>query len=381
VTTLAFHVDQLYYPVPGGIGTYVRKLVPALADADPSLDIGLFHARFEPRTPGEGGAGPVPPERWMRGFWSEELRDGIAGLYPRWAALGRPRLPASIASRDVLHTPSPSAVPPPGPAQRLVVTVHDLAFLVHGDLFPPAWRVMFRAGLRRAVRSADALIAVSRHTAEDLVRLTKADPARVHVTPLAPALPDAGADVEKVLARLRIEPPYILFNGTLERRKNVTRLVRAYRRLVGRGAPHALVLAGALGWRPQALLAEIGAEAPGRILVTGAVSVADLDALYRGAAAFAYPSLYEGFGLPVMDAMARGVPCVVSTASSLPEVAGDAALLADPLSVGSIAEALERITSDEGLAATLSAAGRERAGQLSWERTARATLDVYGSLG
>jgi glycosyltransferase involved in cell wall biosynthesis len=200
------------------------------------------------------------------------------------------------------------------------------------------------------------------------------------VTPLAPSLPAAGADVEEVVARLRIKLPYILFNGTLERRKNVARLVRAYRRLVGRGAPHTLVLAGTLGWRPQALLAEIAVDAPGRIVLTGSVTVADLDALYRGAAAFAYPSLYEGFGLPVMDAMARGVPCVVSSASSLPEVAGDAALLADPLSVGSITEALERITTDEALAATLSATGLERAADLTWDRTARATLDVYRSL-
>jgi hypothetical protein len=161
VTSLAFHADQLFYPVPGGIGTYVRKLVPALAAADPSLDIALFHARFAARgRSGEGDPRPDPPERWMRGFWSQELPDGIARLYPKWAALGRPGLPASLATRDLLHTPSPSAVPPPGPAQRLVVTVHDLAFLVHGELFPPAWRLMFRAGLWRAVRSAQALIAV-----------------------------------------------------------------------------------------------------------------------------------------------------------------------------------------------------------------------------
>jgi alpha-1,3-rhamnosyl/mannosyltransferase len=161
----------------------------------------------------------------------------------------------------------------------------------------------------------------------------------------------------------------------------VARLVRAYRRLVGRGAPHTLVLAGALGWRPRALLAEIAAEAPGRVVMTGTVTATDLDALYRGAAAFAYPSLYEGFGLPVMDAMARGVPCVVSTASALPEVAGDAALLADPGSTGSIADALERIIGDPDLAASLAASGLERAAALSWDRTARATLDVYASIG
>jgi glycosyltransferase involved in cell wall biosynthesis len=369
--TLAFHVDQLFYPTPGGIGTYVRRLVPELAEADPGLDIALFHARFGPGR---------PPEAWTRRFWTDELPQGIRTLYPGWATVGRPRLPPSVEQRRLLHAPSPSAVPPKGPRQRLVVTVHDVAFLSNPEVFPPRWRLLFRLGLRRALRTADAIVTPSRFTADELIRLTSAERSRIHVTPLAPALPVNGAEVEPVLARYKIRSPYILYNGTLEPRKNVVRLVRAYRRIVRGGAHHALVLAGALGWRPDDLLREIRGAPPGRVVLTGHVPERDLDALFRGASAFVYPSLSEGFGLPVLDAMARGIPCVVSAASSLPEVAGDAAILVDPTSTPALAEALRSVLEDEGLAARLAEAGSARAATYSWRRTAESTLAVYRSI-
>ncbi|HEY1332030.1 MAG TPA: glycosyltransferase family 1 protein [Actinomycetota bacterium] len=367
MTTLAFHVDQCLYPVPGGIGSYVRRLVPALVEQDPSMQVALFHARIP----------EARPERWMRDYWIEELPGSIRQLYPRWALLQRPALPASLGGLDLLHAPSPSAVPPPGPRQRLVVTVHDVAFLTEPETFPRQWRLMFRAGLRRAVRTADAVIAVSRHTAEDLVRRTRIDPSRVRVVPLGPSLDHTDADVDDVLHRLKVRAPYVLFAGTLEPRKNLTRLVRAYRRLVASGAPHALVLAGPMGWHPQSLMRELEIDGPGEVVLTGHVPAPDLDALYRGAAAFAYPSLYEGFGLPVLDAMARGIPCVVSTSSSLPEVAGEAAVPVDPRSTGALADALERVTTDAALAARLREAGLARAAGYSWTETARRTLEVY----
>jgi glycosyltransferase involved in cell wall biosynthesis len=371
VTRLAFQVDQLFYPTPGGIGTYVRRLIPELADADPSLEIALFHARFQQRP---------APDSWPRGLRTEELPRGIRTLYPGWAIAGRPRLPMSLAGRDLLHAPSPSAVPPAGPRQKLVVTVHDVAFLSNPEAFPPRWRLLFRAGLRRAVRTADAIVTPSRFTADELTRRTRADPERIHVTSLAPSLPVTATAVEPTLARYRIPSPYVLYNGTLEPRKNLVRLVRAYRRVVADGASHALVLAGPLGWRPDPLLAELKHPAPGRVVLTGYVPDGDLDALMRGASAFVYPSHSEGFGLPVLDAMARGVPCVVSATSSLPEVAGDAALFVDPRSTTGLSEALGRVVNDGELAARLAEAGRLRAAGYSWRRTAEATLAVYRSI-
>jgi glycosyltransferase involved in cell wall biosynthesis len=365
VTSVAFHADQLFFRVPGGIGTYVRELLPALRAADPSLELLAFHAAFD--APEDLG------ERTVR------LRSGIRRLYPSWNALGRPRLPTELAGLDVLHAPSPAAIPPPGPGQRLVVTVHDVAFRLFPSMYPPAWRTLFRMGLRRAASRADAVIAVSEHTARDVTRVAGIERERIHVVPLAASTPGPAADPGPVLERLGIPEPYVLFVGTLEPRKNLIRLIRAYRRIAGRH-PHALVLAGPSGWRGSALRRELAAAGPGRVVATSRVDAAELEALYRGATAFAYPSLYEGFGLPVLEAMIRGVPAVVARSSSLPEVAGSAALLIDPRSVEDIAAGLERLITDEQERQRLTAAGPVRAAAFSWERSARMTLDVYRSV-
>src|SRR5207253_3957187 len=137
----------------------------------------------------------------------------------------------------------------------------------------------------------------SRNTAEDLLTRTRVDPSKVHVIPLAAAGDPREADREQVLSRLKIHPPYLLFVGTLEPRKNLVRLIRAYRRAAASGLPHALVLAGPMGWRHQTLLREIALYGPGDVVLTGPLAPVELDALYRSAAAFVYPALYEGFGL------------------------------------------------------------------------------------
>jgi glycosyltransferase involved in cell wall biosynthesis len=365
VTSVAVHVDQLFYRVPGGIGTYVRRLLPALREASPELELSLFHARFEASAPAE-----------LDGFRRIHLERGIRSLYPLWNWTGRPALPAPLDRMDVIHAPSPVAIPPTHGGQRLVVTVHDLAFRLYPRAYPPSWRLLHRAGFRRAVRKAAAMIAVSRSTASDIARLGGIDETSIHVVPLAGSLPVGDADPSPVIDRFRIPRPYLLFVGTMEPRKNLVRLIRAYRRAALQ-VPHALVLAGPLGWRSEPVRRELTVRGHGRIVVTGRVSEADLDALYRGADAFAYPSLYEGFGLPVLDAMARGVPVLTSNTSALPELVGDAAVQVTPGSTAALATALEGLLSDAGERSRLSAAGRARAGSYSWERTARATLEVY----
>jgi glycosyltransferase involved in cell wall biosynthesis len=368
VTSVAVHVDQLWFQTPGGIGTYVRHLVPALVRCDPSLDVKLFHCRFPS---GE------PPERWIREFWVEELPASIKTLYPRWALTGRPPLPPGLQSADVVHATNPAGIPPAEGRQRLVVTVHDLAFELFPGMFERTWRYLYKAGLRAAVKRAHAIITPSRNTAEDVLSRTKIDPGRLHVVPLAPALAPGTADSELVLSRLKVPQPYVLFVGTLEPRKNLVRLIRAYRRVAATGLPHALVLVGALGWHHDALMREIALSGPGEIALTGPLPPEDLDALYRAADVFVYPSLYEGFGLPVIEAMARGIPTVASNTSSLPEVAGEAALGVNPRSVREIAQAIETVLTDLDLADRLSIAGRRRAERFSWDETARMTLEVY----
>jgi glycosyltransferase involved in cell wall biosynthesis len=304
---------------------------------------------------------------------------GIRALYPSWDLLGRPALPASLADADIVHATNPAAVPPVHDDQRLVVTVHDLAFQRFPELFPHDWRWLYRAGLRAATKRADAILVPSQSTADDLTASTSIPASRVHVTPLAPSLVSSDQDPAETGARLGVTQPYVLSVGTLEPRKNLVRLVRAYRQ-VAPDVPHALVLAGAPGWRSEALDAELARNGPGTVVRTGSLSGVDLDALYRGADVFAYPSLYEGFGLPVLEAMSRGVPTLASNVSSLPQVAGDAALLVDPTDVAEIAEGLARLLTEPAFAEDLRQRGLQRAATFTWAATARATLDVYRHL-
>lgn len=360
---VAVHVDQLWFSAPGGIGTYVRELVPELAAA--GTDLTLFRSEW-----------PAPGPDWLEAYRPAVVPGRIRTLYPRWDLTGRPPLPASLGGHSVVHATNHAAVPPVRKGQALVVTVHDLAFERFPELFPRRWRWLYGAGSRAAAARAHAILVPSRATGDDLERRGDVDPARVHVTPLAASLATGAADPAPTLARLGIPRPYLLSVGTLEPRKNLARLVRAYRRA---GAPYALVLAGPAGWRSEDLEREVAAGGPGVVVRTGALDPADLDAVYRGADALAYPSLYEGFGLPVVEAMARGVAVVASNASSIPEVAGDAALLVDPEDEGALADALARVLGDPELRADLGRRGREQAARFSWAATARATLAAYRS--
>ncbi|HVF08699.1 MAG TPA: glycosyltransferase family 1 protein, partial [Actinomycetota bacterium] len=364
-------VDQLWFSAPGGIGTYVRELAPALIEQDPTLQLLPFRSRFA-----SGG----PQESWLEGLPPVTIVDRpIRLLYPRWNLTRRPALPAPLAGADIVHATNPAAIAPLRRGQRLVVTVHDLAFLRHPELFPRAWRALYRAGLRATARHADAVLTPSTFTAEELRARSGVDASRVHVTPLAsaPPLPARAIDLDATLERLGVPRPYILSVGTLEPRKNHARLIRAYRKVVDDGHPHALVLSGSQGWLDDELRRELDAPGPGMVIRTHAHAASDLDALYLGADVFAYPALYEGFGLPVLEAMARGIPTVAADGSSIPEVAGDAALLVDPLDERAIADAIARVLDDPPLAERLRLRGLDRASAFSWRETAQATLRVY----
>ena len=362
---VALQIDQLWFSAPGGIGTYVWELVEGFGSVAEPPELTLFRARFE-------GA---PARTFTREHRIVEVPGSIARLYPAWDVLARPGLPDELASTDVVHATNHVAVPPTAHGQALVVTVHDLAFDRYPELFPRDWRLLYRAGARAAIKRAHLLLTPTRATKDDLVA-RGADPDRVRVTPLASSLPTSTVNPDEVLARLGLERPFILCPGTIEPRKNQVRLVRAYRQ-VAPDVAQTLVLAGPEGWLTDELDAELGRGGPGRVLRTGRLDPSDLDALYRSADLVAYPSLYEGFGLVIVEAMARGVPLVTSTTPACAEVAGDAALLVDPLDVGGIADALARALGDVDLRADLTARGRERAAGFSWAATARATLAAY----
>jgi glycosyltransferase involved in cell wall biosynthesis len=368
---VAFAADQLWFEVPGGIGRYVRELATALSTEDPSLELTLARCRF--------AAGTGPDAAWLEEFSIAEIPGPIRTLWPQWAMLGRPKLPPVFDGFDVVHATNPAGVPPVRRRQALVVTVHDLAFERFPDAFPDRWRRQYRAGLRATARRADAILVPSRATADDVLELTGAPPERVRVTPLAASVPATPPDPRAAagsLARLHVQPPFVLFVGTLEPRKHVVELVRAYRR-VAADVPHSLVLTGPDGWGLETLEAELALDGPGRIVRTGRVDDASLEVLYAAADAFVYPSAYEGFGLPVLEAMARGVPVITTTTPALHEVAGDAALSVEPGDVAALAESMARLLDDAVLADHLRARGRARAAGYSWAATARATLEAY----
>jgi glycosyltransferase involved in cell wall biosynthesis len=297
-------------------------------------------------------------------FGLQVLSGGGRGPEVLFEQVGLPRALRRRGSA-LVHSPNcflPLRRPCPG-----VVTVHDLAFETHPGDFSARTGAKYRFFTPRAVRSAERVVCVSRFTADDVVARYGVDEAKVRVVYSAPALPVGRSPVAP-------GPPYVLAVGDLRAKKNLRRLVAAWRLLRAEGLEHRLVLAGADAGEADTLRALAGGEP---LELTGYVGDARLDALMRGADALAHVSLYEGFGLVVVEAMARGVPVVAARATALPEAGGDAAVYVDPLDEASIAGGLRAAL---GRRDELAALGRARAGELSWRRTAEATAAVYGEL-
>jgi glycosyltransferase involved in cell wall biosynthesis len=254
--------------------------------------------------------------------------------------------------------------------RRTVSTFHDL-FVLSGDYSTPEFRARFAAQARIAAERSDLIIAVSRFTAGQVEQLLNVDPARIRVIPhgVRP-VPASTVSVNR--------EPMILFIGAIQRRKNVARLVEAFE---GVAPGWKLVLAGSFGFGAEAALERI-AQSPRKndIEVPGYVPEAELEDLYRRASIFAFPSLDEGFGMPLLDAMARGVPVLTSNVSAMPEVTGDAAFLVDPSDVNSLCEGLRRLTTDASLRQDFTRKGLKRSGEFSWGKAVRETWKVYQEL-
>jgi glycosyltransferase involved in cell wall biosynthesis len=288
-----------------------------------------------------------------------------------------------FAPFDVLL--APNFVPPPTRGRRTVLTVHDLAFRRLPETAPQATR-RWLIRLDRALRKAAMVIAVSECTRLDLIELYGVPEDRIAVVhhgldheTFRPAGEDA---VRAAMERFRIDGPYLMFLGGIEPRKNLSRLVEAFARLDPEVRPM-LVLAGeGVAWNPEGwgqlrpALDALPADVRRRIVMTGYLSEPDKIALLSGAAAMVYPSLYEGFGMPVLEAMGCGSPVIASNVSALPEVAGDAAVLVDPRDPDAIAAGMDRVLRDDELRDSLRHRGLARAAGFDWEDTARATMEV-----
>jgi glycosyltransferase involved in cell wall biosynthesis len=262
-----------------------------------------------------------------------------------------------------------------------VLTVHDLTYRNLPQYHSRANRLYLNAAMPLYCRRADRIVVDSEHTRRDLIAAYHLPAEKIAV--VYPALnsrfqPAAAAEIERVRADYHLPDRYLLFVGTIEPRKNLTRLLQAFESLYQEKLTDGLVIIGKRGWLCDEFFAALEqSPAKAAVIFPGFIADADLPALYTGAQAFAFPSLYEGFGYPPLEALACGTPVASSDSSSLPEVGGDAVLYFDPLDVASQTAALRRLLTDRDLQLDLRRRGRLQAAKFSWERTAEATLSVY----
>jgi glycosyltransferase involved in cell wall biosynthesis len=365
------NAEPLFQRVATGAGVYTLSLCAALAEIGHTDDLVLFHAAHA-LVPADVQALPL-----RRCAFPLE-RDA---LYASWTEARRPAPQTVCGPLDVVHAPGPML--PPGGAAALVATVHDLAPLRFPERYPRGARLSLKRGLRFAVREADRIICPSYSTADELQELLGVERDRLRIVPHGVAMPECEPEAARQFVAGRgITEPYVLWLGTQEERKNVLAVLDAFERVARSDPKVMLVVHGPQGW----LGAEVAdgirrrrLEDRTRVSEAG-LTRAELAALYSRAAVFVFPSIYEGFGLPVLEAMACGAPVVTSDRSAMPESAGDAAVLVDPDDHDELGDALARLLGDADARADLARRGRERAAGFSWSVTARRTWDVYEEL-
>ena len=360
---------NLLYLIPGVVGgteTYAVSLIQALAREDSENEYLVYlssEAADIDVTPAPNFRRIVTPvvamQRAMRYAWEQAV------------------LPMQLRSEKPALIHSLGYVIPLAASAPQVVTVHDVNFLGHSGRRTAIGRKAFGFFVEKTVKRASHIITVSEFSKREVVKYLHVDPARIT------AVHSAGRELTEPTAPASslledIPRPYIMAFSSLSAHKNIDRLISAFAKIAP-DVPHSLVLVGHLPEK-GGVSATDHASIADRIIFTGFIPDADVDALLRSASLFAFPSLYEGFGLPVLDAQHAGVPVACSSAAALPEVAGEGALLFDPNSVDEMAEALKRGLLDMDLRNRLIASGNENASQYSWDRTARETLAVYAKV-
>ena len=353
-----------------GLGRYAESLTRALRPQIPD-ELALFYNV-------ERGVEPLP------GLDDLPTRTVALGYKP-WrmlvwmGQLARAPFNRLVPEATLFHATEHLLMPLRG--VPTVLTVHDLIFRHLPEHHKRLTRWYLNATMPLYCRRADHIIAVSEATRRDLIRAYEIPSAKITVIPEAADprfAPQPPARCAAVRAKHHLPERFLLYVGTIEPRKNLTRLLHAWEPLYAAGEAPPLVIGGKRGWLADDFFAALAAStAREAIILTGYVDDADLPALYAAAEAFVFPSLYEGFGLPPLEAMACGAPVACGNASSLPEVVGDAALTFDPHETAAIRAALRRLSTDAELRADLRARGLARAAEFSWQRAARETLEVY----
>ena len=354
-----------------GIGRYAKNLagamVPLLGEGDQVLFV------CQP------GQSVLPNSRESTGerVLVAEVPSSPFSLSQQWS------VPAVLRRHGASVYHSLYYLMPYGPGVPTVVTIYDLIPLRLPHHVPAATRILFRVFVQMALRTASHVVVISEATRRDLLARYRLPSESVTVIPLAvePAFrPQPREAVRALCARLNLPDRYVLYVGSNKPHKNLVRLVEAWARMQPRSFP--LVIAGY--WSeayPEVKRRIEGLGLGGAVRLVGPMREEDLPALYSGALLFTFPSEYEGFGLPVLEAMACGVPVVAARVSSLPEVAGDAALFVDPRDLDALAQRMDELLGNEGLRKHLAEKGLERAREFSWERCAAETLRVYERVG
>ena len=353
-----------------GNETYVKYLIQALQRLD-RPDV-----QFDVLQTGESTS-PLDPDLPTRGFRLLQVRPAHSVGRICW---GIPNL-VRQEQVDVLHMTYNAPFWTQQSAQ--VVMVHDLAYKLYPRYYAPRVRLVLSTLVPLSARRAERVVVPSEQTKKDVAREYGVPEFKIVVTPEAAApefrLIEGRARLAATLTRYGIDKPYILAVGNLEPRKNLARILRVYAALLQIGTlAHRLVIVGQAHWQGSAVgqaIKQYGLEQ--NVVLTGYVPTEELVDLYNEASVFCYPSLYEGFGLPILEGMSCGAPVITSRVASMPEVAGDAACLIDPTSEQELAQALERILTDDGLRREMRAEGLRRAASFNWERTAERTLLAY----
>ena len=354
-------LEQCWHRVPGGTAVAALGMARALSLRDELDIVGVAALHRGP---------PAPP--WTPPVEVRHLPLPRAALYEGWHRLRRPAVERATGTVGLIHATS-IAIPPK--SAPLVVTVHDLAFLNDPSHFTARGMRFFHRGLDLARAHADLVLCPSEATLRDCLEAGFAPGALRHVPLGVDATRADAASVARVRRHYGLTRPYVLWTGTIEPRKNLPGLLQAFRALE---ADVDLVLVGPKGWKED--LDKLLTGIRQRVRVLGFVPGTDLAALYAGASVFCLPSLLEGFGFPVLEAMAQGTPVVTSRGTSTEELAASAGVLVDPLDPGDIARGLAWVLADQRRAKELGAGGRARAAAYSWERTAALVAEVYGEL-